>query len=309
MNNNPVDCTKTGGIVTIIQNEKPKISISPSTLNFGDVDVGISEQRTFTISNTGNKELTVSSIESGSAEFTVKPSSGSVGPGSSLLVTVTFTPFSSGVKNGTITVRGDDLTNAFIYVYVTGTVILSYIPYIRITSPNGDEEWRYGTFQNISWSFNRVNNVKIEYSIDNGSTWTMIVPSTSASAGSYSWMVPNVYSSQCLVKISDVSDGSIKDQSNSVFSIVPLAFLSVISPKGGESWTAGSNQSITWITMHVTNVKIEYSTNGGVSWVIINASISASMGSYSWTVPNVSSSQCLVRVSDALNPSVAVQSY
>ena len=75
--------------------------------------------------------------------------------------------------------------------------------------------------------------------------------------------------------------------------------LTVTSPNGGESWEATSVHTITWTTQgSVGNVKIEYSTNGGTSYTDIVASASNS-GTYSWTVPNTPSSNCLVRISEA----------
>jgi YD repeat-containing protein len=45
-------------------------------------------------------------------------------------------------------------------------------PSITITSPNGGENWGYGTIQNITWtSTGIVGNVNIEYSTDNGSNY------------------------------------------------------------------------------------------------------------------------------------------
>ena len=75
--------------------------------------------------------------------------------------------------------------------------------------------------------------------------------------------------------------------------------LTVTSPNGGESWEATSVHNITWTTQgSVGNVRIEYSTNGGTSYTDIVASASNS-GTYSWTVPNTPSSNCLVRISEA----------
>ena len=75
--------------------------------------------------------------------------------------------------------------------------------------------------------------------------------------------------------------------------------LTVTSPNGGESWEATSVHNITWTTQGtVGNVGIEYSTNGGTSYTDIVASASNS-GTYSWTVPNTPSSNCLVRISEA----------
>jgi len=90
---------------------------------------------------------------------------------------------------------------------------------VTLLSPNGGEEWVVGTTQNITWKNGNVSNVKLEYSTNNGSSWTTIISNTSATTGSYSWTVPDSLSTNCLVKISDVTDPGIADQSNAVFSI------------------------------------------------------------------------------------------
>jgi len=75
--------------------------------------------------------------------------------------------------------------------------------------------------------------------------------------------------------------------------------ITVTAPNGGEVWLANSTHSITWTNGDFTsNVKLEYSTNGGSTWSTIVASV-ANTGSYSWTVPTSASTQCRVRVQDA----------
>jgi beta-lactamase superfamily II metal-dependent hydrolase len=77
--------------------------------------------------------------------------------------------------------------------------------------------------------------------------------------------------------------------------------LTLTAPNGGESWSGGSSRAITWTSSNVSNVKLEYSTNNGTSWTVIASSVAASTGSYTWTVPNVATTQARVRVSDAQN--------
>jgi len=82
------------------------------------------------------------------------------------------------------------------------------------------------------------------------------------------------------------------------------ASVTVNSPNGGESWAGGGAQSITWSATGVTNVKLEYTLDGG-TWSVITSSTSASTGSYTWTVPNSASTAARVRVSDAANSAVS----
>ncbi|MCX8010503.1 MAG: glycosyl hydrolase family 18 protein, partial [Ignavibacteria bacterium] len=78
----------------------------------------------------------------------------------------------------------------------------------------------------------------------------------------------------------------------------------LISPNGGEVFSAGSTQSVTWLSSNVNNLKIEYSTNGGASWIIISSLYPASSGNYQWTIPNISSNQCKVKVTNVVDPAV-----
>ncbi|MBU2508691.1 MAG: DUF2341 domain-containing protein, partial [Bacteroidetes bacterium] len=90
---------------------------------------------------------------------------------------------------------------------------------ISITSPNGGENLLVGSVQNITWTSTGVANVKLEYTTDNGTNWATIIASTPASSGSYAWTIPNTPSSQCKVRISDVANTNIFDESNNVFTI------------------------------------------------------------------------------------------
>ena len=93
-------------------------------------------------------------------------------------------------------------------------------PNISLISPNGGENWFVGSQHSITWNSPGVNNVKIEYTTNNGTTWNTVVSSTPASAGTYAWTIPATPSTQCKVKISDANNPSINDESNAIFSIV-----------------------------------------------------------------------------------------
>ncbi|UCE05139.1 MAG: PD40 domain-containing protein, partial [bacterium] len=75
----------------------------------------------------------------------------------------------------------------------------------------------------------------------------------------------------------------------------------VIFPNGGETLPIGYEYNIAWTsTQSITDVKIEYSVDGGNNWSTIEASI-PNDGSYTWTIPNTPSNDCLVRISDAVD--------
>jgi len=89
---------------------------------------------------------------------------------------------------------------------------------VTVSSPNGGEVWTQGTTHNITWTSIAVTNVMIELSINNGASWSTVIAST-PSSGIYSWLVPNTPSTQCLIRISDVSNPAINDVSDNVFTI------------------------------------------------------------------------------------------
>ncbi|MGE5498383.1 MAG: choice-of-anchor V domain-containing protein, partial [Syntrophothermus sp.] len=53
---------------------------------------------------------------------------------------------------------------------------------LSLISPNGGENWQVGLVKDITWSGAGVDNVKIEYTTDNGTSWNTIIASTPASA-------------------------------------------------------------------------------------------------------------------------------
>ncbi|MFY0524894.1 pre-peptidase C-terminal domain-containing protein [Archangium gephyra] len=83
----------------------------------------------------------------------------------------------------------------------------------------------------------------------------------------------------------------------------PVGSVTVGSPNGGESWAGGSSQTITWTASGVTQVKLEYTTDGS-TWNLISAGTPASAGSYTWVVPGTATTAAKVRVSDAARPSI-----
>ena len=171
---------------------------------------------------------------------------------------------------------------------------------ITVTSPNGGENLVVGEKHEITWtSTGSLGDVKIEYSIDRGNSWSTIVASTT-NDGSYNWTVPNSPSAQGLLQISEIAqDQGASDVSDSAFSIVSPAAPTIIitSPNGGESLIVGSSHPITWTsTGSIGNIKIEYSADGGNSWEQIIASMTND-GLYNWTVPDKPSGNCLIRVS------------
>ena len=182
------------------------------------------------------------------------------------------------------------------WIGTEGGGIAKFSDQIALINPTGGEVLQTLSQHNITWISHTIDNIKIEYSTNNGTSWTNIVSSITASTGSYSWTVPYPLSNQCKVRLRDMNDSLISSVSNATFSITSP--LNITSPTGGQNWQALSQQNITWASGNIENIKIEYSTNNGTSWNLVVSSTPAGTGSYSWTIPNTPSAQCKVRLSD-----------
>lgn len=164
-----------------------------------------------------------------------------------------------------------------------------------VTAPNGGETWTVNSNRTITWNTSTYySNVDIEYSTNGGSTWTSIA-SNQSNSGSYSWLIPNTPSTNARVRVSNTANPTINDVSDAVFTIL-MPTPQVTYPNGGEQLDVFTSATITWNSAsYVSPVRIEYSTNGGVTWTLLTSSTSNS-GSYSWTVPNTPTTNALVRI-------------
>lgn len=170
-------------------------------------------------------------------------------------------------------------------------------PSIAIGSPNGSEPLYAQSTHDIQWTWRGgISLVDIDYSVDNGASWTPVAAAT-ANDGTCPWSVPETPAATCLVRVVD-ADGSPGDTSDAVFSIA-LPTIEVMSPNGGEDLTAGTSHEIRWTsTGPVTTVDIAYSPDNGSTWSLI-ATGTDDDGSFAWDLPILGTDQCLVRVTSS----------
>jgi hypothetical protein len=213
-------------------------------------------------------------------------------------------------------VAEDALGNVSIDVSGLFTIDSEY-PDVNIKYPNGGEMLTDGDDVTITWSASDFwpmqgfgasqaadLDIDLYYSTDGGSSWTTIATGED-NDGAYPWTVPSEDSDQCLVKVvaADEAGNEGSDTSDGVFTIAPVSdttdpTVTVTDPNGGESYLGGASEKISWNATDdtgVTSVDLHLSTDGGVNWAVIAVG-QANDGQYAWTVPNVDSDQCLVRV-------------
>jgi hypothetical protein len=144
---------------TVTASAAPIIGVSPTTVPFGTVNLGVSANLTVTVSNTGTAPLNVTGIALGagtSTEFTWAPLAPfTVAAGASTPLVITFTPTSVGAKTGSIVISSNDTVTPTVTVNVSGTGAIPPVPVIAL-NPN---PLNFGTL-NIGASSNMTTQIQ-----------------------------------------------------------------------------------------------------------------------------------------------------
>ncbi|MBU0558865.1 MAG: VCBS repeat-containing protein, partial [Bacteroidetes bacterium] len=153
------------------------------------------------------------------------------------------------------------------------------------TSPNGINT--QSPMANVSSGYRRV--VKLG-NTNHDTTWTV----KNLANGTYYWSVQAI----------DNAFAGSQFASEKTFTVGSVSSITLVSPNGGENWNSGTNQNIIWTSQGIVNVKLEYTTNAGLNWMIIADSTDASAATYSWLIPETGSIESRVRISDLANPAI-----
>jgi len=90
---------------------------------------------------------------------------------------------------------------------------------VTVGSPNGGETLVAGSLVDVRFTAQGVATVMLDYSVDDGATWQTLRASASGASGTIQWTVPFMPSTQCLVRVSSVTNAQITDVSNARFTI------------------------------------------------------------------------------------------
>jgi hypothetical protein len=78
--------------------------------------------------------------------------------------------------------------------------------------------------------------------------------------------------------------------------------LDILKPLKGETILADAPYSIRWSSSNIDSIKIEYSTDNGLTFHKITSGVAANKTGYLWHVPDTLSSKCMLRITDLNNP-------
>lgn len=172
-------------------------------------------------------------------------------------------------------------------------------PAVAVNAPNGTESWAAGSAHNITWSATDAggfgaNPIKIEYSLNNGGSWTTIT-AAAPNTGTFAWTLPQAVSTSALVRVTatDAAGNVGTDVSNAVFTIVDstVPTVAVVTPNGAESWNTGDTNNVVFTASDNIGVNgglIHLSTDGGATYTILLKTMNtaeAQSGSVAVNVP------------------------
>ena len=179
-------------------------------------------------------------------------------------------------------IRISSVINGNIYDFSDADFTLSHE--IVVLAPNGGETWQAGTEQSITWTDNINDEVLIE--LYKGGSFHSVISTSTESDGLKEWRIPFILESgsDYKVKLSSVIDSTVSDISDSNFTIIGNQ-VTVTTPNGGEDWSIGSSQKITWTDNFTENIDIQLYKGGIFHSIVTNST--ASDGFYTW---NISSS-------------------
>jgi hypothetical protein len=91
---------------------------------------------------------------------------------------------------------------------------------LLLLDPNGSQVLTGGTVHNVTWQTQgTIDTVLVEFSDDNGNSWSPVCPANEGNTGTYNWLVPILDSEQCLIRIANPVDLTVYDTSDLTFTI------------------------------------------------------------------------------------------
>jgi len=201
----------------------PEIDI-PQAQNGGNYNFGTVKGPawvTFTINNLGSIPLLLTgnplvelSGENADEFYIVQPSTSSIQPGANTTFIIRLYPATSGPKMAEISISNNDSDENPYVVNLAAFVILKENPppNIIVTVPDGSVDIGANSITPIKWEGGLgVQNLNIEYSPDNGTTYRQISDKC-LNTGEYKWRVPPVVTPSGLVRISSAEGQSFEPQ-------------------------------------------------------------------------------------------------
>lgn len=157
------------------QKPEPKIELTPSEYNYGEVKVGEYKDYAFKLKNTGNARATGSISIAGDSDFSIQNNVNSfdLSPDNSIDITVRFEPSSKESKSATLKADGNDPCND-VNSYLLGIGAGS----LKVTPKNLDFELAHKETSSKQFTIQNVGNANLSWSITETESWMTVNPTS-----------------------------------------------------------------------------------------------------------------------------------
>ncbi|NPD46034.1 peptidylprolyl isomerase [Lentimicrobium sp. S6] len=171
---------------------------------------------------------------------------------------------------------------------------------LELLEPNGFVTYQVGREYEVTWSGELIGDLSLYYQASDGGEWVFVADGIDAASGSYMW-TPETATDWCKVKLEETAFPELSDESDFRFFVY---LLDVLTPMDGELLMPEYEYDITWNSEVISNVKIEFSSDNGDNWSVLETSLPAGSQVYSWLVPDANSQDCYLRLSYPSNSDI-----
>ncbi|MFZ4707999.1 MAG: T9SS type A sorting domain-containing protein [Bacteroidales bacterium] len=177
---------------------------------------------------------------------------------------------------------------------------------LTIQTPNGGEVWTVGEVEIATWSGQNLSGiVKIEFSYDGGTNWWLQgeVP-CGPNGGNASIAVPNISTTNAILRITDVANPSVSDISDAPFTVYVPQII-IWEPSANSAVFVNSLSQVYWIlnVSGITLLNADISIDNGQTFTPVAQNMNAQAGFTYLNLSNTPSNACILKLYNALNPS------
>ncbi len=119
---------------------------------------------------------------------------------------------------------------------------------ITVLAPNGGEAFTSGQVVTVRWQSEGIaETVLVEFSIDDGFSWTPVYPPNVGNTGQYKWLVPLVNSTKAMIRVSSSNRPAVAATSANTFSIVASTPVADLANDGWLDFSAVARWAAAWL--------------------------------------------------------------